>query len=147
MIGGQMVGWYHWLNGHEFEQTPGHGEGQGSLVCCSPWSQKELDRTEWLNNRSYSTDKRQAEDMAGWGMARTIGCSCSSISSSPSSLLSVLPKGTTWKSLLALHSVRHEYCTAGLLCTSLVSLPSHCSHLPTLLSLYDSATLNLYWFP
>ena len=31
-----MVGWYHWLNGHEFEQTPGDGEGQGSLGCCSP---------------------------------------------------------------------------------------------------------------
>ena len=33
---GEMVGWHHWLNGHEFEQTPGDGEGQGSLVCCSP---------------------------------------------------------------------------------------------------------------
>ena len=30
----EMVGWYHWLNGHEFEQTPGDSEGQGSLVCC-----------------------------------------------------------------------------------------------------------------
>ena len=37
----EMVGWYHWLNGHEFEQTPGNGEGQGSLVCCSPWGHKE----------------------------------------------------------------------------------------------------------
>ena len=33
----EMVGWYHWLNGHEFEQAPGVGDGQGSLVCCSPW--------------------------------------------------------------------------------------------------------------
>ena len=33
-----MVGWYHQINGHKFEQTPGNGEGQGSLVCCSPWS-------------------------------------------------------------------------------------------------------------
>ena len=32
-----MVGWHHQLNGHEFEQTPGDGEGQGSLECCSPW--------------------------------------------------------------------------------------------------------------
>ena len=32
-----MVGWHHQLNGHEFEQTPGDNEGQGSLVCCSPW--------------------------------------------------------------------------------------------------------------
>ena len=39
----EMVGWYHWLNGHEFEQTPGDGEGQGSLVCCSSWGHKESD--------------------------------------------------------------------------------------------------------
>ena len=45
----EMVGWHHQLNGHEFEQTPGDGEGQGSLVCCSPWGHKELDTTEQLN--------------------------------------------------------------------------------------------------
>ena len=45
-----MIGWHHQLNGHEFEQTQGDGEGQGSLVCCSPWGCKELDTTEWLNN-------------------------------------------------------------------------------------------------
>ena len=46
---GEMVGWHHWLDGHEFEQAPGVDDGQGSLVCCSPWSRKELDTTEWLN--------------------------------------------------------------------------------------------------
>ena len=45
----EMVGWHHGLNGHEFEQTPGEGEGQGSLVCCSPWGCKALDMTEQLN--------------------------------------------------------------------------------------------------
>ena len=45
-----MVGWYHRLNGHEFEQTPGDSEGLGSLVCCSPWGRKESDMTERLNN-------------------------------------------------------------------------------------------------
>ena len=40
-----MVGWYHRLNGHEFEQAPGDSEGHGSLVCCSPWVHKELDTT------------------------------------------------------------------------------------------------------
>ena len=45
----EMVGWHHWLNGHEFEQAPGVGEGQGSLVCRSPWGCKELDTTERLN--------------------------------------------------------------------------------------------------
>ena len=47
----EMAGWPHWLNGHEFEQTPGDGEGQGSLACCSPWSCKESDTTVQLNNR------------------------------------------------------------------------------------------------
>ena len=42
----KMVGWHHWLNGQEFEQTPGDSEGQGSLACCSPWGSKELDTTE-----------------------------------------------------------------------------------------------------
>ena len=43
---GEMVGWHHRLNGPEFEQAPGDGEGQGSLVCCSPWGRKESDTTE-----------------------------------------------------------------------------------------------------
>ena len=38
----EMVGWQHLLNGHEFEQAPGVGEGQGSLACCSPWVTKRL---------------------------------------------------------------------------------------------------------
>ena len=45
-----MVGWHHRLNGHEFEQAQGDGEGQGSLACCSSWGCKELDKTEQLNN-------------------------------------------------------------------------------------------------
>ena len=43
----EMAGWHHRLNGREFEWT--RGDGQGGLVCCSPWSRKELDITEWLN--------------------------------------------------------------------------------------------------
>ena len=45
-----MVGWHHWLNGHEFEQAPGDGVGQGSPACCSPWAHTELETAEWLNN-------------------------------------------------------------------------------------------------
>ena len=46
----EVVGWHHQLNGCEFEQTLGDGEGQVSLVCCRPWGQKESDMTEQLNN-------------------------------------------------------------------------------------------------
>ena len=45
----EMVGWHHWLNGHEFGQTLGVGDGLGGLTCCSPWGRKESDTTEWLN--------------------------------------------------------------------------------------------------
>ena len=44
-----MAGWHHWLDGHEFEWTPGVGDGQGGLACCDSWDQKESDTAEWLN--------------------------------------------------------------------------------------------------
>ena len=50
----EMVGWHHWLNGHESEQIPGDSEGQGSLASCSPWSRNESDTAERLNNNSTS---------------------------------------------------------------------------------------------
>ena len=65
MLGGQeeqvitedeMVGWHHQLNGYEFEQTPGDGERQGSLACCSPWSYRESYMTEQLNDKVSETD-------------------------------------------------------------------------------------------
>ena len=52
-----MVGWHHRPNGHEFEQTPGDSEGQGSMVCCSPWGHKELYMTERLNNSTKILEK------------------------------------------------------------------------------------------
>ena len=61
MIEDEMVGWYHSmdgieldgkLNGHELEQAPVDAEGQGSLMCCSPWGSKESDTTERLNNNN-----------------------------------------------------------------------------------------------
>ena len=45
----KMFGWHHWLDGHEFEQALGVGDGHGSLVCCSPWGCKDLDMTERMN--------------------------------------------------------------------------------------------------
>ena len=46
----EIFGWHQRLNGHDFEQTPGDSEGQGSLACCSPWGHKESDTTYGLNN-------------------------------------------------------------------------------------------------
>ena len=59
----EMVGWHHWLDGHEFEQAPGDGEGQGSLPCCSPWGCKELDTNERLNKTR----------MRSWILALSLG--------------------------------------------------------------------------
>ena len=47
---GEMVGWHHWLNGHEFEPASGIGDGQGSPAGCCRWDCKEWDTTEWLNS-------------------------------------------------------------------------------------------------
>ena len=58
-----MVGWHHQFNGQEFEQTLGDSEGQGSLMCCSPWSHKESDTTEGLHKKQES---RMVIAM-GWG--------------------------------------------------------------------------------
>ena len=54
-----MVGWNHWLNGQEFEQTLGDGDGQGSLVCYSPWGHKESDMTEQMNKIQNPADDCQ----------------------------------------------------------------------------------------
>ena len=55
MAEGEMMAWHHLLNGHEFEQSPGDGEEQGRLACCSPWGHKELDTTEQLNDNNLHT--------------------------------------------------------------------------------------------
>ena len=49
MTKSEMVGWHHQLDGLEFEEAPGFGDGQGGLACCGPWGRKELDTTERLN--------------------------------------------------------------------------------------------------
>ena len=45
----EMIGWHHRFDGHEYEQALGAGDGQGNLMCCSPWGRKESDTTEQLN--------------------------------------------------------------------------------------------------
>ena len=49
----EVVGWQHPHHGHEFAQTPGDGEGQGSLECCHPWGCWELEGSEWLNSSEH----------------------------------------------------------------------------------------------
>ena len=58
MTENEMAGWHHQLDGHEFEQAPGVGVGQGSLACCSPWGCKELDTTERLNRKHIITSQQ-----------------------------------------------------------------------------------------
>ena len=58
----ETVGWYHQLNGHEFEQTRGGGEGQGSLVCCSLWGRKASDTTSWLTSNSKGSKQQAHRD-------------------------------------------------------------------------------------
>ena len=54
----EIVGWHHQLDGHEFEQALGDGEGQGSLACCSPRGHKELDTTEQLKHSNKESKNR-----------------------------------------------------------------------------------------
>ena len=59
----KTVGWHHRLSGHEFEQTLGDGEGQGSLARCSPWGRKALDITERLNKVPYNRKKKKSSKL------------------------------------------------------------------------------------
>ena len=69
-----MVGWHHWLDGTGFEQALGGGDGQGSLVCCSPWGLKESNMTEGLN---WTEETRPSFQDHTWGkMGNTSGRMC-----------------------------------------------------------------------
>ena len=64
-----MVGWHHQLDGHEFEQAPGDGEGQGSLVCCSPWGHKESDN-DLTTTILPPTPPRTTSTLTSWPHSR-----------------------------------------------------------------------------
>ena len=64
----EMVGWHHWLGGHEFEQTLGVGDGQGSLACSSPRGCKESNMTEWLNWNELLKEKENLSHLSFWSM-------------------------------------------------------------------------------
>ena len=72
----ETVGWHHQFNGQELGQTPGDGEGQEGLVCCSPWGCKELDMTLQLNNNNRvckSQDKRRSHGEKGQRRGQSLG--------------------------------------------------------------------------
>ena len=86
----EMVGWHHRLNEHEFEQSPGVGDGQGSLACCSPWGHKESDMTERLNwteliwranslEKTLMSGKTEGKRRKGWQRVRGLDCITDSI--------------------------------------------------------------------
>ena len=57
----EMAGWHHRLDGHEFQQTLGDGEGQGSLACCSPWGRNESDTIEQPNNKNIASLEEESK--------------------------------------------------------------------------------------
>ena len=71
----EVVGWYHQLDGHEFEHILGVGDGQGSLVCCSPWGQKESDTTEQLNWTALNWATKNRKRNTPGGPMSKIPCS------------------------------------------------------------------------
>ena len=79
----EMVGWHHGLSGHEFEQALGIGDGQGSLVCCSPWGHKESDMTEqldWTDWKVFMCCLGQSIHVCRLnGMARVLSIDCKSL--------------------------------------------------------------------
>ena len=72
----KMVGWHHQLNGHEFEQVPGVGDGQGGLACCSPWGCKESDMTERLNWTELNWTEGAVVSFPGGSSGKESTCQC-----------------------------------------------------------------------
>ena len=70
----EMVGWHHRLNGHEFEPTPGVGDGQGGLACCDSWGRKESDTTERLNWTELKKNKEIGKAQSWFGIWGLAGC-------------------------------------------------------------------------
>ena len=69
----EMAGWHHQLDGHEFEWTPGVGDGQGGMACCNSWGHKESDTTEQLNWTCCSVGKESACSAGDLGLISGLG--------------------------------------------------------------------------
>ena len=72
MMEDEMTGWHHQLNGHEFEQAPGDGEGQGDLVCCSPWVCKDSDTEQLKNNHGKESTCNARDSSPIPGLRRSL---------------------------------------------------------------------------
>ena len=124
----EMVGWLHQLNRHEFEQTLGDSEGQGSLACCSPWSCKEWDMTEQLNNNKSRAflifvlkgisqpihEQRRSLGVNRWRGHQPIICSANL----PETLVleSILAERCTYISRSSLNQIKYQYMPIYFIC-------------------------------
>ena len=114
----EMVGWHHRLNGHEFEQTLGDGEGQGSLEYCSPWGYKESDSTEQLNNKTQ--DWLEARQWWCWPFLAFMTVVCTLLAFVPI-LCWILLYSSPFMNMHTLPKSLHEYA-----CTPSLKLPKFC---------------------
>ena len=127
----EMVGWHHQFNGHELGQTPGDGEGQASLVCCSPWGREESDMT-WQLNNSYKVNSSSQS----WNIERKCGLS-----------------GPSWGELAWSNGQELVQCFVLFCCHSVAKVcptlcnPMDCSmpYFPVLHYLPEFAQTHVYW--
>ena len=142
----EIVGWLHWLDGHEFEQAPGVGDEQGSLACCSPWSYKAKDRlSDWTttnlcNQLEKHCDSLSPMDLPRWVMvddANRKKASIGMIAGVPENLNNIIclqqvwAENEDWLHPLSVPGVRHSgarthvCCVGGRRCDSRSDYTSH----------------------
>ena len=93
VIADEMVGWHHWLNGHESEQTLGDGEGQGSLECCSPRAGKGVgqDLRDWTREQSQSVKTQSSPSPGATGFSPALSPSLTEKAAAPSDVTPPIP--------------------------------------------------------
>ena len=111
----EMVGWHHWLNGQEFEQTLGDREWHGSLVCCSPCGRKESDTTEWLNWTDNSIAIYEILSFLKWHIRSIILVFCSHFQ--------IFSHYFYLQALFSSHMDSHQFSSVTLSC------PTLCDHM------------------
>ena len=113
----EIVGWYHRLDGHEFDRALGDGDGQGSLACCSPWGHKESDMNEWLNNKViywWLSGKNLPGNEGDVSLILGLGRSPGEGNGNPlqySCLENPMDRGAWWATVQGLHRVGRDLAT------------------------------------